>query len=102
MMQGAPEHIKKGIRVFTALIGVLIIFFGGVYVGYENRPAMAKVVDLVHKDAPITANTDFDSFWKAWEIVNTKLPDAEDTPPQERVYGAIKGMLASFGDPYTT
>lgn len=91
-------------KFLTALLVGFGVFLAGVYVGYENRPAMAKVVDLVHKEEPqdIAASTDFAPFWKAWQIVEEKFPDADETDSTERMYGAIKGLLASFGDPYTT
>jgi carboxyl-terminal processing protease len=63
---------------------------------------MQKVTGLVNKENPTDEKTDFAAFWKAWKLVEEKLPNASETTNQERVYGAIKGMLASFGDPYTT
>jgi carboxyl-terminal processing protease len=35
-------------------------------------------------------------------LVEEKFPEANKTTDQEHLYGAIKGLLASFGDPYTT
>ncbi len=48
---------------------------------------------------------DFSEFWQAWQIVSQNFaPGATATPTtdQDHVYGAIQGMVASFGDPYTT
>lgn len=103
-MENPPVHVKYGIKIFGAIIFLVVIFLAGVYIGYENRPPMAKIVDLVHKDTPsaISADTDFASFWKAWEIVDEKFPEASEVGSRDRMYGAIKGLLASFGDPYTT
>ncbi len=99
-----PTHIRQGIRVFFGLLGCAVLFLIGVYVGYENRPAMARIVDIVHKETPgqVAASADFAPFWKAWEAVETRFPGAENINATDRMYGAIKGMLASFGDPYTT
>lgn len=97
-----PRHIKLGIRV---LIGILVlggVFAGGVYVGYSHLPASSRITSVFNKDSAVTATTDFNPFWKAWEIVNEKFAGAEKTSDQDRMYGAIKGMLASFRDPYTT
>jgi hypothetical protein len=97
-----PPHITTGLRVLAGLVLMAGIFFGGVYIGYANRPATDKIVAVVNKESAVTTKADFDSFWKAWQIVESKLPEADKTTSQERIYGAIKGMLASFGDPYTT
>lgn len=105
-MEQTPSHVAKGMKIFSSIVTLVAVFLGGVYVGYENRPAMAKVVDLVHKEVPAavadTSEGDFAPFWKAWSIVDQKFPGAEKVDSRERVYGAIKGMLASFDDPYTT
>jgi len=46
--------------------------------------------------------TDFDSFWKAWNVLNEKYVSFKSTTTdQERVWGAISGLAGSFGDPYT-
>ena len=47
---------------------------------------------------------DFAPFWKAWSIVNKDfVPTGTSTVAtnQERVWGAIEGMVASLDDPYT-
>lgn len=47
-----------------------------------------------------TAAVEFDTFWEAWSFLNQEfygeLP-ADDT----RIYGAIRGMVATFDDPHT-
>lgn len=103
-MQSTPGHIKQGTRVALGVVVAVVIFLAGVSIGYENRPSMAKVVGLVHKETPdaISASSDFNTFWKAWQLVEEKFPGADKTATNDRVYGAIKGLLASFGDPYTT
>ncbi len=97
-----PVHITKGIRIFIGLVFVTGVFFGGVYVGYANRSATDKVVSVINKEAAVTDTTDFNTFWKAWSILDEKFADADKTSAQDRMYGAIKGMLGSFNDPYTT
>lgn len=99
------NHIILGLKIFVGLAILAGIFFAGVYIGYQNRPSMDKITSVVHKDTDTDIDgdsADFNVFWKAWEIVNDKFPGADKTDSQARVYGAIKGMLASFGDPYTT
>jgi carboxyl-terminal processing protease len=98
------QHSHTGLRVVVSIVGICGIFLLGVYIGFENRPASQKIIGLVHKDAMVatTDTVDFEPFWKAWQLVQEKYPGANKTTAQEHVYGAIKGLLASFGDPYTT
>jgi carboxyl-terminal processing protease len=45
-------------------------------------------------------NVDMQVFWEAWNTINDRF--YYDAPPnQDRVYGAIRGMLESLDDPYT-
>ncbi|HWC57865.1 MAG TPA: S41 family peptidase [Candidatus Paceibacterota bacterium] len=99
-----PAHISTGIRVFVGILIILGVFIGGVYVGYANRPAAEKITSVVNKEPPAAIGdaVDFNLFWKVWQIMDEKFADADAVSTQERVYGAIKGLLASFGDPYTT
>jgi carboxyl-terminal processing protease len=65
------------------------------------------------KDKPKTiSDADFALFWKAWTLLDQKYVATHGmasgtatstpiNPNQARVYGAIKGMVASLGDPYT-
>ena len=92
-----------GARIFVGILCLCGTFLLGVYVGFENRPGSQKVIGLINKENAAIADTaDFEPFWKAWALVNEKFPGAEKITTKEHVYGAIKGLLASFGDPYTT
>lgn len=46
-------------------------------------------------------NIDFGLFWDTWEKVEQKYIDESKLDKQKMYYGAIKGMVASLGDPYT-
>jgi carboxyl-terminal processing protease len=95
-------HVTRGVRIFGGIVVLAAVFFGGVYIGYQNRSATDKITSVIHKESPVTATTDFDPFWKAWTIVDKKFAGADAVSNEDRMYGAIKGMLASFDDPYTT
>jgi carboxyl-terminal processing protease len=92
--------------VTTAVVLFLIVFFSGFYFGERNIPEYEKITTLINKKD--TNNpVDFAIFWQAWNIINEKyIPTAststERVSDQVRVYGAVKGMVDSLGDPYTT
>ncbi|MBI5005423.1 MAG: S41 family peptidase [Candidatus Lloydbacteria bacterium] len=94
---------KFGI-IFLGLIIIGAVFSVGVYAGYKERPEVNKIVSLINKDEPVTAEgADFDAFWKAWNVLNEKYVAATSTIPsnQAKVWGAIAGLASSYGDPYT-
>jgi carboxyl-terminal processing protease len=106
-MHKIPSHVTIGLRIFGGLVVIGIVFLGGIYIGYQNRPAFTKVTDLVHQpDSNSTVTTsDLAPFWKAWQIVSQNFApgtNAKPTTDQDHIYGAIQGLVGSFGDPYTT
>ena len=103
MTEQNNSHIIKGVKILVGVVFVVGVFFSGVYIGYSNRPAVDKITSVINKQSPLVASTDFDAFWKAWSIVDDKfVGGTEGVSDSDRVYGAIKGMMASFKDPYTT
>jgi len=45
---------------------------------------------------------DLSLFWQVWQELEQKYLDKEAIDGEEMVFGAIKGMVASLGDPYTS
>lgn len=99
MENGSP---KKRILLGIALIFALgASFFVGAMVGFRVQPSIVKITNIANKESAITADADFSPFWDAWKILNEKHIFAATTTSQEKVYGAIAGLAASYGDPYT-
>ena len=44
---------------------------------------------------------DFSLFWEVWDKLHQEYLDADKLSDAEMVYGAISGMTAAIGDPYT-
>ncbi|MBX4216086.1 S41 family peptidase [Candidatus Parcubacteria bacterium] len=95
---------RRKIVVGVALVFVIGVSFGlGYYAGHAF-PDIDKVTSLYNKEpaAVIAPGTDFSPFWKAWNVLNEKfITFKSTTTDQEKVWGAIQGLAASFGDPYT-
>lgn len=90
--------------ISTVLI-VLIGFFPGYYIGIKGYELDLKSgvsnVKVVNKETSYSSKIDFERFWEVWELVNEK--HIKKPLDQEKlVKGAINGMIASIGDPYTS
>lgn len=107
------HFFKKVSLVGSALVVLAAVFVLGASFGLSQRPAISQVTDLVNKDQGMPEGVDFAPFWETWNLLNTKYapahaPKVSSTSlsrvpgsAEDKVYGAIQGMVASLGDPYT-
>ena len=93
------------------IIGFIVLFsiasfWIGLQRGKSESASSAKIMPLentliINKNS--SADTlDFSLFWKVWDILKEKYVDSSKLDVQKLFYGAIKGMLAATGDPYTS
>lgn len=100
-MKISKRAIRTSIYAILSLILILGVFAFGTYVGYSHRPEVEKVTSLLNKDTQVETTADFNSFWKAWNLINEKSLYAKKVTDQDRVWGAISGLASSLRDPYT-
>ena len=93
----------------TILICILVVFSG--WVGYSFgqqklrlsfvnwKPAL--VVNKAATTMDIPAEADFSMFWTVWDKVSSLYVDKTQLDPKKMIDGAISGMVAALGDPYT-
>lgn len=94
-------HVRKVI-LNSLVVGV--IFTSGYVLGSKGFkletgtfPSI-KISRTVPEDK---RDVDFALFWRIWDTLETSYYDKSKLSPQKMVYGAISGMVASLGDPYT-
>lgn len=100
------DFFKYRAYVFSAIIILGGTFFSGYYFGKNNISDADRIASIINKNDP-NGQVDFAPFWKAWNVINEKYVPTNSTSTeiisdQDRVYGAIEGMVRSMGDPYTT
>ncbi|MBU4421951.1 S41 family peptidase [Patescibacteria group bacterium] len=104
---GKDNFFVRNLGVLLSVVVLLVVFSSGVYAGkflflYKNKQFELK--QLVDKDAQpdfVVADTvDFKMFWDVWGKIKKEYVHA---PIDEMTmfYGAMQGMAASLGDPYT-
>lgn len=99
------EKQNKRNPLKSAIFAVLFFSFG-FYFGLGQTPEVVKVRGLEGKEAPAEVSADFNNFWRVWNLIDEKYvpsnpEDDESASSQKRVWGAIRGMVASLGDPNT-
>ncbi len=109
------KHWGKIIYAILFLLMYPVAIVGSFYVGKavgEKRFAdlvEGNIASIINSDFPETSSNeraDFTPFWKSWELLNQRFVHSTDTTtkivdPQEKVWGAIQGLAASYEDPYT-
>ncbi len=104
--QGQKLFKKAFLFFFGAFLLATVFWFGyeqgkGVTASVEESilsPDDAIIINKKSQDDTI----DFSLFWKVWEILKNRYVDKSQLDARELFYGAIDGMLAATGDPYTT
>ncbi len=94
------EKFQRFLIIFLVAVGC---FCGGYFVGkrgfiFEVRknPPKIEITNKYPKDAKV----DFSLFWDVWDLVGSNYLE-RPVDAQKMLYGAISGMVASLGDPYT-
>ncbi len=65
------------------------------------RTADAIITQITNQEEGKSAAVDFKLFWQVWDKLRENFVDHEKLDSQKLVYGAISGMVAAAGDPYT-
>jgi carboxyl-terminal processing protease len=92
-------------NILLIVILVVVSFSSGYTTGYKGFTASLKEFPKVAIDRGVPQEKDelnFDLFWQVWDTLQLKYFDSTKLIPSEMVYGAIRGMVAAVGDPYTS
>jgi len=82
--------VGKKYDIDGSLIDKNTVFLGNVLNKYETQKKQAAVQDV-----------DFNLFWEVWDKLKANYVDSDKLQDKELFYGAIRGMVAAIGDPYT-
>jgi len=99
--------MNKKLKAFILIIFFAAIAFSsykfGFFAGKESILRLPPSY-LINTEKPIEigGGADFSVFWEAWRKLEMDFLKKEKIDYQEMIYGAIKGMVTSLGDPYTT
>jgi len=98
------DFSRRPIKFVLYLLLAGIIFSAGFHQG-KNSVSSITFADIQNKTVGQPISVDFAPFWKAWNTLNDKFVDtatsSKTVTDQTKIWGAISGLTASFGDPYT-
>ncbi len=91
-------------NVFLVIIALSFVFGVGYFLGIRSFYINLYGYPEVHIEREVPQSQkdlDFNLFWVVWDKLSEKYYDKEKLIPAKMVYGAIRGMVAAIGDPYT-
>ncbi|MBI2601093.1 S41 family peptidase [Candidatus Daviesbacteria bacterium] len=106
-MNKALEQIKNlFLKINTGVLLVTILaFILGWQLGHKDVElkwqGFRSSINVENKEPPRNINIDFKLFWDTWDLVNKHYFDKSALDPTKMFYGAVQGMVAAIGDPYT-
>ena len=97
------QNYKKALRILGIVAVVAAVFVVGAFVGSTNKVSgFLNPASTVASDTTPSATADLSEFWGVWNLMQKTYPFKDKVPTdKDAVYGAISGMVSSYGDPYT-
>ena len=105
--------LKPLICGFSLIILLVFSFSAGLILANKNK----VIAQLAEKESKFTGqligkyskaktnrlsgNVDFNLFWDVWDLLHKDFVQQDKLNEKELFYGAISGMVAAAGDPYT-
>jgi len=113
-MNNTNENNASPIKSGSRLLGVglalglaLAAFFSGMEIGSSEKAVENQQAGLFSFLLPATrpdAGADLNEFWRVWNLLEKKFVNSttsEALSRDEKIWGAISGLVNSYGDPYT-
>ncbi|PIR59251.1 MAG: hypothetical protein COU69_01540, partial [Candidatus Pacebacteria bacterium CG10_big_fil_rev_8_21_14_0_10_56_10] len=108
-MRASLYRLLPAVR--SVIVGSLLLVLGGA-VGFRIAGgATLPLANIVQRQVeyrlinteqpPEVQDVEFSQFWEVWGILQQDYLDAARLNEQQMVFGAIRGMTAALGDPYT-
>ncbi|MCD5380970.1 MAG: S41 family peptidase [Candidatus Pacebacteria bacterium] len=103
----SKKNPKRWLGYFLAFSFALGAFFSGLQVGQEvNSSHQTAGLFSLFASEPLgeSIEPNLDEFWHVWDLLEEKFATGSstvDVSEEEKVQGAIDGLVDSYGDPYT-
>lgn len=104
----APKSnfVQKFLIIYSLITLVTLVFAVGFILGkvgdspFVTSDKIGEVKNIDKVPDFLSEDVDFKQFWKVWEYVKNNYVDT-DVVETQLFYGALSGLVASLGDPYS-
>jgi carboxyl-terminal processing protease len=95
------EEKKKVSRITKKNLGLTILMVCLFVVGFVAGRVFEDNKSAIQTAISGKSTVNFDLYWNVWDLMKSKYVDSSKATDQSMIYGSIKGMVDSFGDPAT-
>lgn len=99
-----PERRRRSLLgIGLAMLLAAATFFSGLHIG-SGMKLEANLASFFRPETRADDSIDLTRFWHVWNLLDEKFVSSTTTDPvtsQERIDGAISGLVSSYDDPYT-
>lgn len=88
----------------SVLVAAILLIGSGFSFGYKTGTEFPKTIiveGVSNFEDGKADDVDFGTFWQAWKLIDEEHLNHDSASAKDRVYGAIKGLVGSLGDPYS-
>lgn len=93
----------KSKHIVVTFFLIVFALVGGIYIGFKNKYLSNQVGGTGNANMPESIRNEqaFEQFYEVWNILEEKHPYGMDTSTEDKMWGAISGLVDSLEDPYT-
>ncbi len=92
------ENNNRGIKTFGLLFLLVVTFSLGILFGRTFTTPAGGLLGVFNSRE---ADVDMSLFWEVWNVMESRYVEKDKVDLQDKVYGAIKGLVDSYEDPAT-
>jgi carboxyl-terminal processing protease len=97
-------NLRNARLIILVSLLVVVAGFSGYWLGTHEvqiKLSQGKSFKVERKIPENRQNIDFSLFWEVWDRLEESYLDRKNLDSSKMILGAIQGMVASLGDPYT-
>lgn len=99
-----PKSTQPLLGIGLAVLFATATFFSGLHIGADTR-LEANIFSFLSRESQADNTVDLTEFWDVWNLLDEKFVTSKATSTpltnEDKVRGAIAGLVKSYGDPYT-
>lgn len=99
----SKSNAQPFLGIGLAVLLATATFFSGLHFGNDTK-LEANIFSFFSRETKADDSVDMTEFWRVWNLLDEKFVISSTSTPhstQEKIQGAIAGLVKSYGDPYT-